>query len=158
MEIRARQLKFESKGLSCAASLFRPAGIPDRAPCVVLAHGFTGTKDQLTPYAEAFATAGLAALTFDYRHFGDSEGNPRQVVDIQKQLEDWRAAIAFARTIDGIDPKRIALWGSSLSGGHVIKLGAEDPTIAAVVAQVPAVDKSARGMVEEAKAKMTREG
>jgi fermentation-respiration switch protein FrsA (DUF1100 family) len=122
------------------------------------AHGFTRTRDQLTFYAEAFAGAGLAVLTFDYRHFGESEGSPRQVVDIDKQIEDWRSAIAMARTLDRVDSKRIALWGSSLSGGHVINLAAEDPTLAAAVAQVPAIDKSAHGIAAEAKATMTREG
>jgi pimeloyl-ACP methyl ester carboxylesterase len=73
-------------------------------------------------------------------------------------MEDWRSAIAMARTVDRVDSKRIALWGSSLSGGHVINLAAEDPTLAAVVAQVPAIDKSAHGISAEAKAKMTREG
>lgn len=123
-----------------------------------MAHGFTGTRDQLTVYAEEFVRAGLAVLTFDYRHFGESEGSPRQIVDISEQMEDWRSAIAMVRTLDHVDPKRIALWGSSLSGGHVINLAAEDPTLAAVVAQVPAIDKSAHGIFAEAKAKMTREG
>ena len=113
------RLDFESGGLRCAASLFRPTDMPGvRDPCVVMAHGFTGTRDQLTCYAETFARAGLAALTFDYRHFGGSEGSPRQIVDIGKQMEDWRSAIAMARTLDGVDSTRIALWGSSLSGGH----------------------------------------
>ena len=123
-----------------------------------MAHGFTGTRDQLAARAARFAAAGFAVLTFDYRHFGDSAGEPRQIVSIDEQLNDWRAAIAFARGLDGIDPGRIALWGTSLSGGHVINLAAEDPTIAAVVAQVPAVDKSARRMVSEGRAKMERDG
>lgn len=89
------RLNFESGGLQCAASLFRPLDMPGVAvPCVVRAHGFTGTRDQLTIYAEAFARAGLAVLTFDYRHFGESEGSPRQIVDIGKQMGDWRSAIA----------------------------------------------------------------
>ena len=93
-------------------------------------------RNCLDPLAEA----GLAALVFDYRHFGASEGEPRQLMDIARQHADWRAAIAYARTIEGIDPDRIALWGSSFSGGHVIATAAQDPQIAAVVAQVPFVD------------------
>jgi fermentation-respiration switch protein FrsA (DUF1100 family) len=78
-----------------------------------------GARDQrLDAFAERFARAGLAALVFDYRHFGDSQGEPRQLLDIGRQLADWRAAIGYARTVDGIDPARIALWGSSFSGGH----------------------------------------
>ena len=59
------------------------------------------------------------------------------MVSIEGQLEDWRAAIRFARTLEGVDPERIALWGSSLGGGHVIVVAAEDPRVAAVVAQIP---------------------
>jgi pimeloyl-ACP methyl ester carboxylesterase len=150
-------LDFQSDGMRCAATLYRPADLRTLSPCVVMAHGFTGTRDQLIPYAENFASAGLTVLTFDYRHFGDSEGEPRQIVNIKKQLDDWRAAVRFVRALGGVDAQRIALWGTSLSGGHVINLAAEDPTIAAVVVQVPAIDKSAHGMAREATAKMKRE-
>src|SRR6478736_8002572 len=85
-----------------------------RRPCVVLAHGFGGTVDSgLIPYAERFSAAGLDALAFDYRHFGASDGEPRQLLSIREQLEDWAEAIAFARSLEGVDPERILLWGSS---------------------------------------------
>jgi fermentation-respiration switch protein FrsA (DUF1100 family) len=131
-------VSFASGGEQCAAWLYRP---PEASGCVVLAHGWTGVREQrLDAFAERFAASGLAALVFDYRHFGASGGEPRSLLDIPSQLEDWRAAIEFARAIDGIDPRRIALWGSSFSGGHVIELAAADPAVAAVVAQVPFVD------------------
>ena len=133
---------FQSSGTRCAAWLYRPAesgGGP--TPCVVLALGFSGVRDQrLDAYAERFAQAGLAALVFDYRYFGDSDGEPRQLLDIRRQLEDWRAAIAYARTLKGVDPARIAIWGSSFSGGHVMTLAARDPALAAVVSQVAFAD------------------
>jgi uncharacterized protein len=131
-------VSFDSDGERCAAWLYRP----ERASaCVVLAHGWTGVREQrLDAYAERFAAAGLAALVFDYRHFGASGGEPRSLLDIARQLADWRAAIDYARRLEGIDPERIALWGSSFSGGHVLELAAEDPRTAAVVAQVPFVD------------------
>lgn len=104
----------------------------------MMAHGFGGTQEgSLAATARDFAAAGLMALSFDYRGFGASEGEPRQVVDIRMQHEDWRAAVAFARTFPGIDASKVALWGSSLGGGHVLHVGAEDPSLAAVVAQVP---------------------
>ena len=107
----------------------------------MIGHGFDGVREQrLDAYAARFAAAGLAALVFDYRHFGSSEGNPRQLVDNKAQLEDWRAAIARARELDQVDPERIALWGTSTSGGHVVQLAAEDSQIAAVIAQVPLAD------------------
>lgn len=133
-------LGFDSGGLRCAAWLYRPEGDGPH-PCVVLAHGFGGTREgRLGAFAEHFRDAGMAALVFDYRHFGDSEGEPRQLVSIARQLDDWRAAIAFARTLEGVDPERIALWGTSFSGGHVVGLAAADDRIAAVVSQAPFAD------------------
>ena len=96
-------------------------------------------RDQRLPaYAERFAAAGLAALLFDYRHFGASAGEPRQLVEIGRQLEDWRTAIAYARGLDGI--ARVGLFGSSFGGGHVLQVASEDAALAAAVAQCPMTD------------------
>jgi fermentation-respiration switch protein FrsA (DUF1100 family) len=112
-----------------------------RRPCVVLAHGFAGTVDSgLLPFAERFAAAGLDALAFDYRHFGASDGEPRQLVSVSSQLEDYAAAIGFARGLPAVDPARIAIWGTSFSGGHVVPVAVADGRVAAAIAQVPAMD------------------
>jgi alpha/beta superfamily hydrolase len=113
-------VSFESAGARCAAWLYRPVGPPPFA-CVVMGHGFGGTREvRLDAYAERFAAAGFAVLVFDYRHFGASEGEPRQLLDVAKQLGDWRAAIAWARAQTEIDAARVAIWGTSFGGGHVI--------------------------------------
>src|SRR5690606_7112165 len=110
-------------------------------PTVVMAHGFAGVKAAgLDAYASRFAAAGFAVVAFDYRSFGDSEGRPRQIIDIGRQLEDWEAVIEWARTHPEVDPARLALWGTSFSGGHVLVLAARHPEIAATIAQVPFVD------------------
>jgi uncharacterized protein len=138
--VRREDLTFRSEGLDCAAWFYCPAG-ERPLPCVVVGHGFDGVREQrLDAYAQCFANAGFAALAFDYRFFGSSEGEPRQLYDNKAQLVDWRAAIECARGHARVDPERIALWGTSTSGGHVVQLAAEDQRIAAVVAQVPFVD------------------
>lgn len=137
---------FTSGGVRCAAVHLAArtadfTGPDGRRPCVVLAHGFGGTVDSgLLPYAEAFADAGLDALAFDYRGFGRSEGEPRQVLSIKGQQADYAAAIAFARDLDGVDPERIVLWGTSYSGGHVVPVAVADGRIVAVISQTPAMD------------------
>jgi dienelactone hydrolase len=125
--------------VDCVGYLYRPAAIDATLPCVVIGTGFSGTQDtpSIQAVAQECAAAGFAAMTFDYRNFGESEGRPRQVIDLKNQQEDFHAAIHFARGQAGIDPARIALWGTSLGGGHVIAVAADDPKIAAVVAQVP---------------------
>jgi pimeloyl-ACP methyl ester carboxylesterase len=134
------EVTFDSGGLRCAAWLYRPDEEGPHA-IVVLGHGFTGVRDmRLDAYAERFRDAGLAALVFDYRHFGDSEGEPRQLLDVERQLEDWASAIAFARSLDGIDAKRVALWGTSFGGGHAAEAGVRDGRVAAVVSQCAFAD------------------
>lgn len=133
-------IQFTSGGLKCAGWFYRAAG-DDKKPCIILAHGFSGLKEfRLDAYAEKFASAGYHALVFDYRYFGGSEGEPRRILDIDKQLEDWHAAIAYARTLDCVDPDRIVLWGTSFSGGHVVKVAVKDGRIVAVISQVPHMD------------------
>ncbi|CAM3428447.1 alpha/beta hydrolase [Isoptericola cucumis] len=108
-------------------------------PAVVLCTGFSGTQDtpSIVAAAEAFARAGFVATTFDYRSFGTSGGTPRQVVTVPGQLRDIRAVVAHVRARPDVAADRVALWGSSLGGGHVLTIAAEDPGVAAVVAQVP---------------------
>jgi cephalosporin-C deacetylase-like acetyl esterase len=140
-----REVTFSSSGVGCGAwhLLARNdtfAGDSGR-PCVVMAHGFGGTRDTgLLDYAEGFAAAGLDVLVFDYRGFGTSEGTPRQRVSYRHQRADYHAAIAAARAVPGVDPERIVLWGTSYSGGHVVPVAVTDGRIAAIMSLTPAMD------------------
>ncbi len=132
-------VSFPSDGDHCKAWLFMPDA--ERPPLVILGHGLGATREfGLEPYARRFADAGIAALVFTYRHFGDSGGQPRQLLDIERQLADWAAALAYARSLDRIDRERIALWGTSFGGGHVLEAAARDGAVAAVVSQCPFTD------------------
>lgn len=137
------ELTFPSGGERCAAWLYRPAGASaGGAPCVVMATGFSLTRhDGLAAYAERFAAAGLAVLVFDYRHFGDSEGVPRQRFRVRLQQEDLRAAIRCARSLPGVDGRRIVLWSFSFGAVHAIEQAAREPDgIAALLALAPLAD------------------
>ncbi|MBO0856098.1 MAG: alpha/beta fold hydrolase, partial [Nocardia sp.] len=132
------EVEFDSGGERCAAWLYLPAGPPKPRPIVIMGHGLGANREMgLDRYARRFATAGMGVLVFDYRHFGASGGTPRQLVSISRQRADWRAAITYARTLRGFDATRIALWGSSFGGGHVLSIAPEDDYLAAVVAQCP---------------------
>jgi pimeloyl-ACP methyl ester carboxylesterase len=144
MSTPREDLEFTSGSQSCAAWLFRPEGGQD-APIVVMAHGFTATRrESLEGFAMRFAEAGIAAIVFDYRGFGDSEGE-RQVLDIARELEDVRSAIEFARGLSGINSERVALWGTSLGGGLTFETAARlsaagQNGLTCAVAQVPFAD------------------
>jgi len=131
---------FTSLGTRCAAWLYRPDGVAE-PPVVVMAHGFGAQRDfGLPAYAERFAQRGMAVFLFDYRNFGASDGEPRNLVSNSRHLRDWEAALAFVRGLPGIDAERIGLWGSSFSGGHVIVTASRDAGVSAIVSQVPFVD------------------
>ena len=137
------EVEFGSRGEVCRAWRYAPIATASagRRPCVVMAHGFGATRDaSLAPYAERFADAGMHVLLFDYRHFGASDGDPRQIVSVPRQLQDYAAAIAFARSLPGVDPARIVAWGTSFSGGHALVTAATVPGVAAAVCQCPMMD------------------
>lgn len=140
---------FRSGDGTCAAWLYRPidSAEGDARPIIVMAHGLGGVKEmRLDAFAERFTAAGYLCLVFDYRHFGASGGEPRQLLDIGRQLEDWRAAVAYARTVDGADPDRVVVWGTSFGGGHVVVTAARDRRLAAAIAQCPFTDGLASSM------------
>lgn len=106
-----------------------------------MAHGLGAIKEVgLHRYAVPIAAAGHRVLAFDYLTFGQSEGKPRQIVDIAAQQDDWRAAVEFARSLSAVRPDGIVLWGTSYGGGHVLALAGELPGIAGAIAQVPMAD------------------
>lgn len=139
-------ISFESRGIRCAGWLYMPEGV-ERPPVVVLCHGLGAVREMaLDKFSERFAAAGIAALSFTYRGFGDSDGEPRQLLDIEMQHDDIRAALAYARSRQDLDGGRVALWGSSFGGGHVMAIGAEDHDLKAIVSQCPFTDGVASGM------------
>ncbi len=132
-----------SDGLRLAAWLYLPEGTGP-FPIVVMSHGFTALRRMgLDGYASVFREAGLACLVYDHRNWGDSEGQPRHETDPWVQLSDLRDAVTFARSRPEVDRDRIAVWGTSYSGGHALMMGATDRRLRAVVAQVPLVDGDA---------------
>lgn len=153
-------VEFRSGDVVCRAWLYTP-DLPGPHPVIVMAHGLGGLRDmRLDAFAESFTAAGYACVVFDYRYFGASDGNPRQLLDISSQLADWSAAISYARSREDLDSSRIILWGTSFSGGHVIATAARDHGIAAAVAQCPFTDgiASAAAMNPITSAKVTALG
>lgn len=134
------KVRFTSGGEECAA--WRYPGT--NGACVVMAGGFAVPKEPATNlFASRFNEAGFEVLAFDYRGLGESDGLPRLVQPIDGLLEDWEAAIDFARTLPGVEPTKVAAWGFSASGGHVLAVAARRPDLGAAIAQTPLVDAPA---------------
>ncbi|KPU61864.1 X-Pro dipeptidyl-peptidase family protein [Pseudomonas fluorescens] len=138
-----QDISFDAEGVILRGWLYKPDGLSPPCPAIVMAHGFTAVKEMyLDSFAEVFCEAGFAVLVFDNRNFGASDGAPRYEVDPVQQVRDYRHAISFISTLDGIDKSRVGVWGSSYSGGHVLKLAAIDRRVKCVVSQVPMISGS----------------
>jgi uncharacterized protein len=138
--MKSQEVEFRSEGTTVRADLLLPDGDGPH-PVVVMAGGWCYVKELRQPqYAEEFVRRGFAALIFDYRTIGASDGEPRQHLDPWAQVEDYRNAITYLETRSDIDAERIGAWGISYSGGHVLILGAIDPRVKVIVSNVPVID------------------
>jgi pimeloyl-ACP methyl ester carboxylesterase len=134
------EVEFQSGGETVRAHLYLPEGDGPH-PVVVMAGGWCYVRELVQPiYAKAFAANGIAALVFDYRRLGASDGTPRQHINPNDQLEDYRNAITWVSARDDIDADQVSVWGISYSGGHVLILGASDWRVKNVISIVPVVD------------------
>jgi acetyl esterase/lipase len=146
---RREDVKIASGDDLCAAWVYHPTAPPlrpasgesrhgDKYPAMILAHGLGGIKEMgLDRTASRFADLGIVCVVFDYRNFGESTGQPRQLLDINLQLQDWNAAIDYTSKLESVDNQRIGIFGSSFGGGHVISVAAKDKRIKAVISQCP---------------------
>jgi predicted alpha/beta hydrolase len=135
-----REVEFQSQGEICRGLFVRPSG-GGPVPLIVLGHGLGGVYEmRLDAFARTFAEAGYAALTFDYRRFGRSDGHPRHLLVREHQQQDFEAAVDFGKTLEGVDPARIVLWGTSLAGGHVIDISSRRTDVTASIIQGPFTD------------------
>jgi fermentation-respiration switch protein FrsA (DUF1100 family) len=135
-----RDIEFDAEGVTLRGWLYPAEAGTAPGAAVVMAHGFSAVKEMyLDAFAEVFAAGGLNVVVFDNRCFGASDGEPRQEIDPWVQVRDYRHAITYASTLAEVDPRRIGIWGSSYSGGHVLVVAAIDRRVKAVVCQVPLV-------------------
>lgn len=133
-----RKVAYFSEGTRIAGVLYLPGELPPgtRVPGIVLCHGFTAIKEVILPdYAQRFAAAGFVALAFDYRGFGESEGERGRLI-WRDQVQDIRNSITFMETLPEVDPDRIGLWGTSYGAANVIYTAGIDDRPRCVVAQV----------------------
>jgi pimeloyl-ACP methyl ester carboxylesterase len=134
--MREHKHVFTSEGLTCDGSLFLPD--VDSPPVVILGQGFGAERTMGTGgFVRAFVNAGYAVFSFDYRSFGASAGEPRQLVHAKRHCQDWYNAVQYVRSLRSIDNQQVFLWGSSFAGGHVLVTASRVHGIAGVISQVP---------------------
>ena len=139
MGFTVEKVYFPCKGVRCAGLLYKPTHENNSVPGLVMGFGFGMVKEvHAEDLGPRFAEKGVAVLAFDYRRFGESGGEPRQALYPLDQVEDYRCAVNYMKTLDDVDSENICLWGSSFSGGHVVlQLAFPQPGVVCGVAQVP---------------------
>ena len=142
---RAVEFRSENPAEMIRADLYTPDEGAGPWPVVVMGGGWCYVKELIMPeYAQYFLDIGCAALIFDYRHLGESDGEPRQHIDPWKQIADYRSAIDAVSYLEELhaelDPERIGIWGISYSGGHVLAVGALDWRVQCMVSQIPVIE------------------
>jgi fermentation-respiration switch protein FrsA (DUF1100 family) len=109
-------------------------------PVIILCHGFCGIREILLPaFAEVFTYAGFSTITFDYRGFGDSDGERGRLVPAM-QIDDIISVANWVREQPSLDAQRIGLWGTSLGGCHVFGAAVRDLGIKCIVSQLAFAD------------------
>ena len=131
-----RNVEFFSGGLKLAGVLYLPDGRTERAAGIVLCQGYTGTKEMFLPIlAQAFSEAGCACLIFDYRGWGESEGERGRLFPLE-QVQDIRSALTFLSGQETVDAGRLGLYGTSFGGANVVHVGAVDARVKCIVASL----------------------
>ena len=128
-----QDVTFASDGLKLAGNLHLPSEA-GRHPAFVVLHGFAGSKDN--SHAELMARLlsawGYAALRFDFRGCGKSEGK-RGYILCQDQVADAKNALTWLSAHPNIDPARIAVIGHSFGAAVACYAGSIDQRFAAVI-------------------------
>jgi len=121
---------------SIPITLFLPAS-RERAPVVVIAHGFAGSQQLMQPFAVSLAGNGYVAVTFDF------PGHGRNPTPLAGGLTDYAAAgrtliaalgavVGQVRSLAATDG-RVALLGHSMASETVVRYAIDHPEVAATV-------------------------
>lgn len=181
-DVHTRTVDIWSEGTRMSGTVYRLASVPpdQLLPTILMAHGWGGVAGQLARDAIAFAQSGYMVLSFDYRGWGESDGRIiladeragvpdgasgtfsasvreiREIVDPVDMLADWQNAMHWLQGEPGVDTQRIALWGSSQSGGYVVEMAIRDPRVKAVHSQVGSLSGRSIGDTPAAREEATQ--
>ncbi|KAL2065382.1 hypothetical protein VTL71DRAFT_3052 [Oculimacula yallundae] len=145
MALNRRDIEFSTvDGTTLRGWFYSPGGSGGKRPCIIMANGITGVKEQVLPgFAERFQAANYGVLVYDYRNWGSSDGLPREETNPIQQSRDLSDAFDFALTLNEVDASKVVYWGTSMGGGVVLHAAALDKRICAVISQVPFISGEA---------------
>src|SRR4051812_9061849 len=128
-----RKIAFDRAGIHLVGNLFTPNDFDEngRYQAVIVQGSFSSVKEQMSgTYAQKFAELGFVALAFDYSHYGESGGEPRQLESPAEKLRDLQAAVTHLTSLSYV--KSVGMVGVCTSGGNAVYLGAAEPRLKAL--------------------------
>jgi hypothetical protein len=140
MTVSVMDVEFESHGDDCAGHLFVPTTYEegDQLPGLVVTGAWMTVKEQMPDrYARELAGRGFAALTFDFRGWGESGGDRRQYENPEKKIEDILAAVEYLRSRGELDPDPVGGVGVCASSGYITKAATRTDDIASLALVAP---------------------
>jgi len=114
-------VELERDGQTLRGMTYRPdtAGGSRRVPCVVLLHGFTGSRAEagflFVKLARALNARGIGAVCFDFMHSGESDGSFDQML-VSGEIADAMRITEWLGGVSWVDRSRLGLLGFSLGG------------------------------------------
>ncbi|MBV8832663.1 MAG: alpha/beta hydrolase [Acidobacteriaceae bacterium] len=128
-----RKINFDRDGLTLVGNLFTPENFDENGhyKAVIVEGSFTSVKEQMPgTYAQKFADQGFVALAFDYSHYGESAGEPRQLESPAEKLSDLQAASSYLTELPYV--QAVGMVGICTSAGNAAYLVAAEPRIKAL--------------------------
>ncbi|MCG8614630.1 MAG: alpha/beta fold hydrolase [Desulfobacterales bacterium] len=135
------RVEFESQGTTIKGHLYLPVPKGEQTqpyPAVVVTGAWTTVKEQMpATYAKALSEQGYAALTFDFRGWGESKDKIKYLENPERKIEDIHAALSYLSNRPDIDPARIAGLGICASSGYMAHAAATSSTLRAIALVAP---------------------
>ena len=134
--ITMKKVSFLSEGATLIGNLYYPKNFDPNAsyPAIVVSGSWTTVKEQMAGlYAEKLAQEGFITLAFDFRNFGESEGEPRFYESPSLKKDDIKNAVSYLGSLPEVDDKRIGAFGVCAGAMYTLMAASEDPRIKSVV-------------------------
>ena len=132
---KMKKVNFKSEGLNLVGHLYYPVNYEEgkKYPAIISSGSWTTVKEQMAGlYAEKLAQKGLITLAFDFRNYGESEGQPRTYENPSMKVEDIKNAAAFLKTLPEVDGDKIGALGICAGSMYTLIAASEDDNIKAV--------------------------
>ncbi|MEO1516710.1 MAG: alpha/beta fold hydrolase [Bacteroidota bacterium] len=131
-----KKITFQSEGLNIVGHLFHPANFQEGKthPAIIVSGSWTTVKEQMAGlYAQKLADKGFITLAFDFRNFGESEGEPRFYENPSMKQKDIQHAVTYLQSLDEVDNAKIGAFGVCAGAMYTLMAASADDRIKSVV-------------------------